>query len=335
MKSFRKFVESYQPVNEAEYNKEWWDSKSDSFKKRYIERHPNSIYAQKATSSVKANTSSPKNPPKAKPKSTTNKNSSKEINQAFFKKTDSYVNQAENSKNPEVLDKYVEKALELKNPEEVMWVWQSVASNEHTKPETITRLAKYLLNLPSNNPFTNCNYVDSIPRYANQEGSRYIPANHFAVLLDHLSDARDENGKKILSPMLRYKLTMKSNLLQNKYTKEIEKKRKEEETQKEKAKSQLPSIDSVKEKYGKRYQNIEDFVSDYDGEQFSKAAADYAYDVADGPDDVENHFDDFDGEYSVNYKDLADKMKKKFGFTPDRDDIAAILGKVGGKVNLV
>lgn len=47
MKGFRKFVESYQPVEEAEYNKEWWDSKSDNFKKRYIERHPNSIYAQK------------------------------------------------------------------------------------------------------------------------------------------------------------------------------------------------------------------------------------------------------------------------------------------------
>ena len=46
MKTFKKFLESYEPVNEAEYNKEWWDSKSDSFKKRYIERHPNSIYAK-------------------------------------------------------------------------------------------------------------------------------------------------------------------------------------------------------------------------------------------------------------------------------------------------
>ena len=53
MKTFRKFVESYQPVSEAEYNKEWWDSKSDNFKKRYIERHPNSIYAQKASTSTK------------------------------------------------------------------------------------------------------------------------------------------------------------------------------------------------------------------------------------------------------------------------------------------
>ena len=49
MKSFKKFVENYEPVNEAEYNKEWWDSKSDSFKKRYIERHPNSIYAKNHT----------------------------------------------------------------------------------------------------------------------------------------------------------------------------------------------------------------------------------------------------------------------------------------------
>ena len=47
MKTFRKFLESCEPINEAEYNKEWWDSKSDSFKQRYIERHPNSIYAQK------------------------------------------------------------------------------------------------------------------------------------------------------------------------------------------------------------------------------------------------------------------------------------------------
>ena len=48
MKTFRKFMEACEPINEAEYNKEWWDSKSDSFKQRYIERHPNSIYAQKA-----------------------------------------------------------------------------------------------------------------------------------------------------------------------------------------------------------------------------------------------------------------------------------------------
>lgn len=47
MKTFKKFVESYEPVNEAEFNSRWWDSKSDSFKKRYIERHPNSIYAKK------------------------------------------------------------------------------------------------------------------------------------------------------------------------------------------------------------------------------------------------------------------------------------------------
>lgn len=47
MRSFKKFVESCKAINEAEYNKEWWDSKSDAFKKRYIERHPNSIYAQK------------------------------------------------------------------------------------------------------------------------------------------------------------------------------------------------------------------------------------------------------------------------------------------------
>lgn len=47
---FKKFLEGCEAINEAEYNKEWWDSKSDSFKQRYIERHPNSIYAQKAKS---------------------------------------------------------------------------------------------------------------------------------------------------------------------------------------------------------------------------------------------------------------------------------------------
>lgn len=50
---FKKFLESCKSINEAEYNKEWWDSKSDSFKQRYIERHPNSIYAQKANLSNK------------------------------------------------------------------------------------------------------------------------------------------------------------------------------------------------------------------------------------------------------------------------------------------
>lgn len=53
MKTFKKFVEECKQINEAEYNKEWWDSKSDSFKKRYIEKHPNSIYAQKAGASAR------------------------------------------------------------------------------------------------------------------------------------------------------------------------------------------------------------------------------------------------------------------------------------------
>ena len=47
MRTFKKFLESCEAIKEAEFNKEWWDSKSDSFKKRYIERHPNSVYAQK------------------------------------------------------------------------------------------------------------------------------------------------------------------------------------------------------------------------------------------------------------------------------------------------
>ena len=50
---FKKFLESCKSINEAEYNKEWWDSKSPAYQKRYIERHPNSIYAQKANLSSK------------------------------------------------------------------------------------------------------------------------------------------------------------------------------------------------------------------------------------------------------------------------------------------
>ena len=50
MKSFRKYVEEcneIENISEAEFNPRWWNSKSDTFKKRYIERHPNSIYAKK------------------------------------------------------------------------------------------------------------------------------------------------------------------------------------------------------------------------------------------------------------------------------------------------
>lgn len=49
MKSFRKYLKEQaeiEEINEAEYNKEWWDSKSDSFQKKYLEKHPNSIYAK-------------------------------------------------------------------------------------------------------------------------------------------------------------------------------------------------------------------------------------------------------------------------------------------------
>ena len=79
MKTFKKFVESCEPINEAEYNKEWWDSKSDLFKKRYIERHPNSIYAQKAGSSMKSQSKSDQKKPSTSVKATNdliqNKNS--------------------------------------------------------------------------------------------------------------------------------------------------------------------------------------------------------------------------------------------------------------------
>ena len=35
---------------EAELNLEWWNSKSPAYQKRYLTKHPNSIYAQKAKS---------------------------------------------------------------------------------------------------------------------------------------------------------------------------------------------------------------------------------------------------------------------------------------------
>lgn len=71
MKGFKKFVESCKRIEEAEYNKEWWDSKSDSFKKKYIEKHPNSIYAQK---------------------SSTNKDNSRKVNKVPQQKNDDVIN---------------------------------------------------------------------------------------------------------------------------------------------------------------------------------------------------------------------------------------------------
>ena len=35
---------------EAELNLEWWNSKSPAYQKRYLAKHPNSIYSQKAKS---------------------------------------------------------------------------------------------------------------------------------------------------------------------------------------------------------------------------------------------------------------------------------------------
>lgn len=45
MYTFKKFI-----LLEAELNLEWWNSKSANYKKRYLEKHPNSIYAQKVQS---------------------------------------------------------------------------------------------------------------------------------------------------------------------------------------------------------------------------------------------------------------------------------------------
>lgn len=185
MKTFKKFVEDCKSINEAEYNKEWWDSKSDSFKKRYIERHPNSIYAQKSRMTP---------------------NQKKEIS------------------------KFVDKAF-----------------GKNSKPAKTTR--------------------------------------------DNLSDNSTKN------PNSKYNTTKAS----------------------------------LSKKLGsKKYQQVEDFISDYDIKQYSKAATEYAYDIADGPDDVENHFDDFDDIYYINGSELARNIKKKFGFDIPHYDLENILNEVGG-----
>lgn len=183
---FKRFLESCKSIKEAEYNKEWWDSKSDSFKKRYIERHPNSIYAQKGNLS---------------------------------------------SKQKKDITKFVDKSF-----------------GKNSKAAKTTR--------------------------------------------DNLSDNSTKN----------------------------------QDTKYNNTKA------SLSKKLGaKKYQQIEDFISDYDVEQYSKAATEYAYDVADGPDDVENHFDDFDDIYYVNGSELARNIKKKFGFDIPHHDLENILDKVGGQ----
>lgn len=202
MKSFKKFVESCKSINEAEYNKEWWDSKSDSFKKRYIEKHPNSIYAQKSRMTP---------------------NQKKEVS------------------------KFVDKAFG-KNSKAAKTTYDNLSDSSTKKTQR-----------------------KSIKADSKEQ--------------DKTSNTKYDNTKASLSKKLG----------------------------------------------SKKYQQLEDFISDYDVEQYSKVATEYAYDVSDGPDDVENHFEDFDDIYYVNGSELARNIKKKFGFDIPHHDLENILDKVGGQ----
>ena len=66
---------------EAELNMEWWNSKSPAYQKRYLSRHPNSIYAQKAKSGeleVKDSTKQESEPEVVEKKAPTLKSDAKE-----------------------------------------------------------------------------------------------------------------------------------------------------------------------------------------------------------------------------------------------------------------
>ncbi len=318
MKTFRKFVEEYKPINEANFNPVWWNSKSDNFKKRYIERHPNSIYAKKFGNGKldKEIASKKYHDDAAKKRTERNVAGNKSWMNLLAKK--GLEKDRKGGKPEEALTPRYRKNL-IRGAEEVYGKdsKQAARARELWGEKTPKKAPK---EQPANkwvdDAFDEANLHFKWQKAKNRMD--YHGVDEFTIR-DIIKSGNYE-PEEIIDALISGSHDKIDNM------RDSVKKQEENKTS---------SLDSVKEKYGKRYQNIEDFVSNYDVEQFSKAAADYAYDVADGPDDVENHFDDFDGEYSVNYKDLADKMKKKFGFTPDRNDIAAILGKVGGKVKLV
>lgn len=92
---------------------------------------------------------------------------------------------------------------------------------------------------------------------------------------------------------------------------------------------------SLSNKLGtKKYQAIEDFISDYDVSQFEKAATCYANKYANGPDEIEDYLDSFDDEYEVSLPALSKKIKNKFGIVLTDKDISSVLNKVGGKVKI-
>ena len=138
MKTFKKFLEECETINEAEFNKEWWDSKSDSFKKRYIERHPNSIYAQKA------GISSGTKPIEKTTKSQTKQNSSKEEP----KKKESQREIQLRARDPKTS---VEELNKLADTQKSAWVNWSIAENPNATPGILDKIANRLLNMGENN----------------------------------------------------------------------------------------------------------------------------------------------------------------------------------------
>ena len=325
MKSFRKFLESYEEINEAEYNKEWWDSKSDSFKKRYIERHPNSIYAQASNMSNKQKDSVTKFVDKAFGKnskaakttrdnlrdSSTKKPQIKPI-EAGSKEQDKYLGMGM-SKSPKVLEK-LRLAAERMEANDSISALDDIADSEYASPETLIAISNTLLNMKGDDPRMS-------PRQERYKGTdAYSPLRSLVSLADSLAD-----NKKL---PLNYRRKMRgfSERMINKVREYNAYAKEEKEKDYNKVKQNLS-----KTLGSKKYQQIEDFISDYDVEQYSKAATEYAHDVTDNPDDVEYYFDDFDGEYNVNGSELSKKIKKVFGVDLQRKDLEEILHKVGGK----
>lgn len=178
MKSFKKFVESCKAINEAEYNKEWWDSKSDSFKKRYIEKHPNSIYAQKSRMAPNQKKEISKFVDKAfgknsKAAKTTrdnldNKKTISTKNKAAFSNKDY---DWANSESPEKIETVRQKAVNMK-PHDKIWCYDDIIQNKWASKDTVQAIANDIISLPDTDPiFSLENERPDTPhnRYSNWE----------------------------------------------------------------------------------------------------------------------------------------------------------------------
>ena len=329
MKTFKKFLESCKAINEAEYNKEWWDSKSDSFKKRYIERHPNSIYAQKTNLSNKqkkditkfVDKSFGKNSKAAKTtrdnlSDNSTKNTQRKPIKIGSKEQDKYLGMSM-SKSPNVLEK-LRKAAEKMEANDSISYLDDIADSEYASKDTLISIANTLLNMNADDPRMSPRQEDSWSK------DGYSPLRSLVSLADSLAD------NKTLPLEYRRKMRGFSERMLNK-VRAYNSASQEEKDKKSNTKYNNTKASLSKKLGSKKYQQIEDFISDYDVEQYSKAATEYAYDVADGPDDVENHFDDFDDIYYINGSELARNIKKKFGFDIPHYDLENILNKVGGQ----